>query len=90
MEFFKEISGYEGRYRISNYGRVISIARKCGNSYHKNKELKQTINQDGYYKVHLCDENGNKKHYFVHRLVALTFLPNPNNYPCINHKDGNK
>lgn len=81
MEFFKEIVGFEGLYRISNYGRIISISKKI--------EMKQRPNDQGYMKVSLCKDNV-KKRFFVHRLVALTFLPNPNNYPCINHKDGNK
>lgn len=44
----------------------------------------------GYKALRLSDHAGNKKHYTVHRLVALTFIPNPENKFCVNHKDGNK
>ena len=83
-EIWKPIKGYEGRYEISNFGNVYSIRRKI--------LLTQTPSyQDirGYNQV--CLFKDNKKHTkLVHRLVAEEFLPNPNNLPQINHKDGNK
>ena len=83
-EIWVDVKGYEGLYQISNIGRVKSY------HYDKNgKILKLQINEDGYYKVTL-NKNKNKKTYSVHRLVAIHFIDNPNNYSEINHKDENK
>lgn len=80
-EVLRDIKGYENIYKVSNYGRVYSIKRK--------KFLKLRKTQRGYIKVDL-HKNGNAKTYRVHRLVAEAFIPNPNNYPEVNHKDENK
>lgn len=70
-------------YQVSNLGRVKSF--KCN----KEKILKQHKRLDGYISVGL--RIGDKvKHIRIHRLVAEAFIPNFNNYPCINHKDENK
>lgn len=82
-EIWKDIQGYEGIYQASSYGRIKSIKKN------KNLIMKLGIHRDGYYKIKLC-KNGDKKWYQVHRLIAKTFLPNENNYPCVNHKDENK
>ena len=95
-EKWKDIEGYEGLYQISSYGRVKSLEHKTlqkniygkggiGYSKHKEKILKGWVQNTGYLTVALK----NKK-YSVHRLVANAFIPNINNYPIINHKDGNK
>lgn len=53
--------------------------------------LKQTIDKDGYHMVTLINSVSKKKQWVgVHRLVAQAFIPNPNNYPIVNHKDENK
>ena len=85
MEEWKNIVGYEGKYQISSLGRVKSLNyRNTG----KEKILKQNINK-GYKEISLF--NGKtKKIYLVHRLVALHYISNPNNYPCVNHKDEDK
>lgn len=80
MEIWKDIKGYEGRYQISNEGRVKSLIGS------KEKILKPGLNFHGYEKVTLSKGNKVKAH-LVHRLVAQAFIPNPNDYPCINHKD---
>ena len=54
-----------------------------------NKHLKKQINNSGYYRVELS-KKGRSKKLFVHRLVALSFIPNIENLPQVNHKDGNK
>lgn len=81
-EIYKDIEGYEGLYQISNLGNVKSLKN---NKTKKEKVLKLAI-RNGYLKVDLC-KNKTRKTYLVHRLVANAFLPNPHNYPCVNHKD---
>ena len=83
-EVWKDIKGYEGLYQVSSLGRVKSLNyRNTG----KEHILKQTICM--YYIINL-HKNGIHKHHFVHRLVAEAFIPNPHNYPCVNHKDEDK
>ena len=81
MEIWKDIPGFKGIYQVSNLGNVKSF--KC----HKEKILKLSKNNGGYYYVRLY---GQKNVIGVHRLVGLTFIPNPENKPCINHKNGIK
>lgn len=92
VEIWKDIPGYEGYYQVSSMGRVKSLPRKVYNrgGFHISKEkiLKQQLRKDKYFNVHLLKE-GVEKIFFVHRLVALAFLSNPNHLPDINHKDEN-
>jgi hypothetical protein len=81
MEIWKEIEGYEGLYKISNYGRVKNI--KTG------RILKSHLNPDGYPIIGLF-KDGKQQNIFMHRLVAIAFVENPNNFPFVNHKDENK
>lgn len=80
-------------YEVSNLGRVRSIDRKVnsrnGKRLVKGKILKQQVDKYGYMRVH-CYMNNKSKQYQVHRLVALSFISNPDNKPQVNHKDGNK
>ena len=87
QEIFKDIEGYEGLYQISNFGNVKSLGNGKSNNYNLCKEriLKHDI-MHGHPRISLS-KNGKSKHFFVHRLVAFAFIPNPNNYPIINHKD---
>ena len=80
-EIWKDIKGFEGLYQVSNMGRVKSVR--------KNIILKNQIARKGYERVILCINNS-PKNYFVHRLVANAFIPNPDNLPQVNHKDENK
>ncbi len=82
-EIFKDIKGYEGLYQVSNLGRVKSFNRG------KERILKPCLDRYGYFHVTLS-KNGKQKGCTIHRLVATTFIPNPNNLPQINHIDGNK
>lgn len=89
QEEWRLIKGYEGLYQVSSYGRVSGMGRVlCDGRLWKGRVLKQKTNTDGYNQVTLC-KDGKEKQYLVHRLVAQAFIPNPNNYPIINHKDEN-
>lgn len=92
-EKITSIQGYEGLYSITNFGRIWSHGRisKFGRNYknYKAKFLKLNINVPGYYYVNLYKDN-NIKNCMVHILVATHFIPNPDNLPEVNHKDGNK
>lgn len=86
MEIWKDIQGYEGRYKISNLGRIKSLSKmnRKGNEFCSPVRSKQ-----GYRRVVLFKDKKTKT-YMVHRLVAQTFLSNPKNKPYINHKNGLK
>lgn len=85
-ELWKDIPGYEGLYQVSDCGNVRSLNwRNTG--IVKNLYLKP--HNKGYLQVELV-KNRKKKMLTVHRLVAATFIPNPDNLPVINHKDENK
>lgn len=79
IEEWREVPGYEGLYEVSDLGRV----RRNG------KILKPYKDTWGYLSVSLS-KNGIRRVVSVHRLVAYAFIPNPNNYPQINHRDENK
>lgn len=91
-EEWRDIEGYEGLYKINSHGVVYSIPRiyigGFGCKRQTGGELIPILNA-GYYSVKLC-RDGACKGFKVHRLLAIAFLPNPNNYPVINHIDGNK
>lgn len=80
-EIWKDIEEYNGLYQVSNFGRIKNKK--------KEKILKLFLDTHGYVQVRLYKVSKNKSHK-VHRLVAKAFLPNPNNLPCINHKDENR
>lgn len=77
----KDICGYEGLYAITINGDVWS--------YKSNRFLKPHLGNNGYYNVGLSKLKTVKR-CSVHRLVADTYIPNPKNLPCVNHKDENK
>lgn len=89
QEIWKNIKNYEGLYKISNLGRVKSLPKYAGRSYRKEKILKTYLDKNGYVKVILC-KNNRTRFLSIHRLLAEAFIPNPNDYPQINHKDENK
>lgn len=86
-EIWKDVSGYEGLYQISNKGRIKSFINNKGIC--REKILKLVLKKTGYLQITL-HKNKQQKVFRVHKLVALAFLPNPNNLPFINHKDENK
>lgn len=89
------MSGYEGTYKVSSSGIVKSLARtvkgpgNIGLLTKEDKNLRTRITPHGYEIVTLV-KNGNRKTLYVHRLVAITFIPNPEGKPQVNHIDGNK
>ena len=80
-EIWKDIKGYEGLYQVSNLGRVKSLYDGRYNKF-REKIMKAHYNQKGYLIISLKN-----KSFLVHRLVAQAFIPNPNNYPQVNHKN---
>lgn len=96
MEIWKDIPGYEGMYQVSSLGRVKSLPRQVWSpNNHTYMNWPGRILKPGkqgrrvkYLGVSLC-KNGTAKRFLVHRLVAVAFLPNPDNLPWINHKDLN-
>lgn len=92
MEIWKDIRGYEGKYQVSNCGRVKSLQRwdSLHNRVHKREKLlKQNYDRKGYAKVKLYDST-HKQTLPVHRLVATAFILNPDNKPQVNHINGIK
>ena len=88
-EQWKDIPDYKGLYQISNLGRVKSFRQSSKYGCQKEYILKPAIANNGYAQVTLYD-NTKKRKFLVHRLVATAFIPNPSNFPQINHKDENR
>lgn len=86
-EIWKDAVGYEGLYEVSNLGRIKSLIDNHGNS--REKIVKPIKNTHGYFTVNLSKDK-KQRSVRLHRLIALTFIENPNNFPYINHKDENK
>lgn len=86
-EEWKEVPGYEGLYQVSNFGNVKACAKIDGKGIvRKERLLKPFTTPGGYYRIFLM-KNEKRKGFLVHRLVAMAFIPNPDNLPFINHKD---
>lgn len=86
-EEWRDVIGYEGSYSVSSFGRVACL--KTGT--HQRLVMKPVyMNRRKQTYINLCLYlNGKREHHLVHRMVAMAFIPNPNNYPCIDHIDGN-
>ena len=89
-EVWKDIEGFEGKYQVSNMGRVKSLTRKVWNYTKPGRILKPGMKENGYLQVSLRNGDKSEKHAHVHRLVANAFIPNPSNLPEVNHKNLNK
>ena len=84
-EEWRDVPGFEGLYQVSNAGRLKSYKKNA-----TGKILKLTNRTGDYLRVVLQGKGKNQKSIGVHRLVALVFIPNPDNLPQVNHIDGNK
>ena len=82
-EEWKPVPGFEGLYEVSSFGRVKTSRRKGSPG-----GILKLCPSRGYYSVALC-KDGKYFRILVHRLVATVFLENPDNLPCVNHKDEN-
>ena len=88
-EEWRDIEGYEGYYQVSNMGRVQGLDRIDSAGHRvRGKMLSPNTNKgaEGYRIIGLS-RNNQTKFYLVHRLVAIAFIPNPNNLPEVNHED---
>lgn len=85
---WKDIIGYENEYQINQFGEIRTL--KDSPKLKKYDVLKPQISKRNGYVYQMLYKNGKEKLLRVHRLVAMAFLPNPNNLPQVNHKDGNK
>lgn len=92
---WKSIPGFEGYYEASNDGKIRSVdhevpflAKGYIKTHYKVKGRVLSNRATGkYYSVQLC-KDGVKQPFLVHRLIALTFIPNPDNKPCVDHRNG--
>lgn len=90
-EVWRFIPNSDNLYMVSNMGRIKSLecVRKFGNTKRKHKEriMKQFPNWQGYLSCFIRKMNGEKIRISSHQCVADVFIPNPNKYPCVNHKN---
>lgn len=97
-EIWVDIEDHEGIHQISNLGRVKALRKevytpglnsKNNIAIRKEKFLKPCVNSSGYYCIRLIDNNGKRRNYKLHRLIAKAFISNPFNLEIINHIDSN-
>lgn len=85
IEVWKDVVGYEGLYIVSSMGRVKSLDRKSAKGSNiKGRILKPVKGKDGYLRLILCKENKHST-FLVHRLIAISFISNPDNKDYIDH-----
>lgn len=83
-EIWRYIKGYEGRYQVSNLGRVRSLRR------HRVRGKIMDVACNGHYWRIKLSKNNKAKRVLLHRIIAETFIPNPENKPQVNHINGDK
>lgn len=90
-EEWQDVEGYTGFYKVSNLGRIKSILRKVKTAYGYRVTKPMIIkgSDSGGYKTVMLTKEDNRKYLLAHRLVAVAFLPNPNNLAIVNHLDCN-
>lgn len=91
---WRDVVGFEGKYKVSDYGEIKTVKREFIRSDGKLWKIREIIRKKniinrGYFSVSLKVNNIGYNRY-VHRLVAIAFIPNPFNLPTVNHIDGNK
>lgn len=85
---WKPVVGYEGLYEVSQNGEIRKLFNSK-NQYEIGHILKPSINSNRYYIVGLY-KNQVRRNFSLHRIIAMAFLKNDTNKPCVNHIDGNK
>lgn len=88
-EIWKDVVGYEGRYQVSNQGNMKSIRYLKTKDTYSIKQLKPKRNWDGYLRIQLW-KDCKAVYVSIHRLVAQSFIDNPEDKPFVNHKNGIK
>lgn len=83
IEIWKDVKGYEGLYKVSNKGNIKSFYKS------KTRILKPSKDKDGYLRIDLY-KDGKSKTFQLHRLIAIEFIPNPENKPEVNHINEDK
>lgn len=86
-EEWRDVPGFEGSYKISSHGRVLSLERTIQHRTFPEQVMKMYWHTNNYWVVYLRYPSRLKKKYFVHQLVARVYLPNPDKLPVVNHKD---
>lgn len=91
-EVWKDVPNYEGIYKASNFGRIKMVKRtltdSLGKKINKKEHILKPRTGNRYYMIALY-KNGKREDLLLHRLIAQTFIPNPENKPFVNHKDEN-
>ena len=88
-EIWKDIEGYEGLYKVSNTGKIMSFRKSTKHHNTPSHLLNPSIANNGYYQTTLYRSPTDRHKILVHKMVAKAFVPNPCNYECVNHKDEN-
>ena len=93
-EIWKPVVGYEGLYEVSSLGRVKSlektISREKNGKWIQSERILKNSHQGNGYLATTIYKNGKPKRINIHRLVCISFIPNTNKKPCVNHKNGIK
>lgn len=90
-EIWKDVVDWDGRYKVSNFGRVKTINPSTSlrrNVRYEEVLRKPRLNSGGYHLI-ILSKPGRRLMTFVHRLLMIAFVSNPENKPCVNHIDGN-
>lgn len=90
IEIWKDIKNYEGIYQVSNLGRIKRLDYIASDGRKLKQRIKKPTLSNNHYLMIWFGVNKKRKAFLVHRLVAETFISNPDNLPQVNHKDENK
>lgn len=96
QEEWRQVKGYEGKYLVSNHGRVCCIRQDRWDRHHGTYvpfycwNIVNGFDNGHGYKVVAFRKDGKVKNYYIHRIVAEAFIPNPEGLPCVNHLDYNR